>query len=942
MSLSLLRRTRSRLAIAATGAGVLALAIGSSQGAAVPAATGQTALSYADSQRLIDGYFPREAAPQLSQGDAVALASTPSYADPVAFDRKALRQAKAAGVVHKKAWRQVGPTGHIINSPNYAVDGGRLPTTGIDLALAADPRDKTGGTVYAGTGGGLFRTSNGGSTWHRAAAIPAVPVSAVAVDPRHPSKVYAVTGQGFQGGGEYAGLGAYWSHDSGQTWHAARSSVHGAGQQVAVGPDGAVYAATTGGLFRSTDGGRTYKNVLLPTNPATGKPAKGTPVGSWTSDVTIRPGSGNNAYQVYAAVGYVAGNVTITNPDGSTTPAAPGNGLYISKRDGRVGTYHLDKAVYSQVSGWEQPYGHISSDPIGRTRLTWSPDGKYLFALVADAGHRSGGFFGPLDPADPLGIPHPTSLNGIYRSADGGQTWDEVADSDSLAPSPGSTQAFLSAFNLLGYNPGIQAWYNGWIAFDPTTKRLLVGEEEVYQSQLDATATAIGPGGGFKPLTFDAIDAYVSACDILTTGLTPPGPCPGPDSAYSGQVTHPDQHGVSVINLGGGKSRIWIGNDGGVFRQDHASGGAFKNGAWTSAAHLNELLPYRAVMGPNGEVIAGLQDNGSVLWPRGSNNSYEVCDGDGTWVGVDRKNPKVFYCNANGDTYVTTDGGHTTTDITPCPASGDCGNPTFEPAATAMDPFNSNHIALATTVVYSTTKGPATSGGNGVTGSGDWKNVFSLGTTKDGVSRLAEALDVQGKFAYVAGCGACQSSVKLPIKATDRMLATNVKPGCHAAAGSSSCWHVARLKGMPNRQIMAVAADPRDVQRVYLATGVPSVIRVDFGGAAAPRVLMSNDGGNHVVDVSGNLPRGNVWDIKVAAGNVYAATDYGVFIAKVGSTNWHRLGTRLPITRVFGLNFSANRSKLVASTYGAGVWVFPLRDAGLSTRLPSAPRLGEK
>ena len=190
---------------------------------------------------------------------------------------------------------------------------------------------------------------------------------------------------------------------------------------------------------------------------------------------------------------------------------------------------------------------------------------------------------------------------------------------------------------------------------------------------------------------------------------------------------------------------------------------------------------------------------------------------------------------------------------------------------------------------------------------------------------------------YIGACGACQSSVKAPINTIDRALATNVKPGCTAKVGTSDCWHFAKLIGMPTREIYGVAADPSNLKRVYIATITPSVIRVDFGGAAAPRVLMSTDAGDHVTDVSGNLPRGNVWDIKVAAGRVYAATDYGVFTTKVGSTVWQRLGTGLPTTRVFGINFSANRKDLVAATYGRGVWLYSLSAAGMTASLPSTP-----
>jgi hypothetical protein len=142
---------------------------------------------------------------------------------------------------------------------------------------------------------------------------------------------------------------------------------------------------------------------------------------------------------------------------------------------------------------------------------------------------------------------------------------------------------------------------------------------------------------------------------------------------------------------------------------------------------------------------------------------------------------------------------------------------------------------------------------------------------------------------------------------------------------------------MPSRQIQALAIDPANNRNVYIATSIPSVVRVDFGGIDAPRVLLSTDGGQSVQDVSGNLPRGNTWDVKVVGKRVYVATDLGVFTAPLGGKTWSRLGSGLPIVRVFGLSVSGDRREVVASTYGAGVWTLPVSGGRAGLPAPATP-----
>jgi photosystem II stability/assembly factor-like uncharacterized protein len=847
----------------------------------------------------LDSAFRLEAAPDLSRDSAAALAAAPAGTDPAAFDFAAMQAAQRMPIASSNLrWKQVGTGGGLIEDANKgALVDGRLRDTGIVLSIAADPRDATASTVYSGSGGGLWKTTDGGKTW-RQMDIPSVPVGGVGVSPTDPDLVVAATGQAFQGGGEGGGLGVYVSRDAGKTWTRPTSNVQGnGGQQVSISPTGAIFVATDRGLYRSTDNGASFTDVALPTNAEGTAPYTGSAVASWTSDVKVRPGHPDD---VYAAVGYVAGK--IKTPDGRI--AAPGNGLYRSTRGGAAGTWK--RVDVTGPTGWEQNPTE-SSDPIGRIRLAFAPDGNGLYALVADAGNRSGRSVA--DQAIPLGLGHDTSLNGLYYSttfaAEGSTpTWFLKADSETLTAGPGSAQPILSGASALGYQPGIQAWYNGWVAVDPVTPgRVFIGEEETYVSMADATL----PG----PTPFKVIDRYISPCALANNAA-----CPDGTPLYGGLSTHPDQHAGLPLKAGS-VTRLWSGNDGGIFRQDsHATDdqSGFDNEHWFSGAFYNTLLPYRAVKGDDGSVIAGLQDNGTVKYYPGERDAIVICGGDGTGVAIDPDNASVFYCQANGSLTVTTNGGKSTSD------AGAPAAPAFLPAAFAMDPTNAKHLVIGDTAVYETTKGQGS-------GSSDWVSVF---TNPD--SKAMTAVDTYGASVYESFCALCSSSVKAAITATDRGIATSVKPGCDPKSGTASCWHVASLKGMPARQIQALAIDPAKNSNLYIATGIPSVVRVDFGGVDAARVLLSTDGGETVRDVSGNLPRGNTWDIKVAGKRVYVATDLGVFTAPLGGKTWSRLGSGLPIVRTFGLSISADRTELVAATYGAGVWTIPL--AGGKAALP--------
>jgi hypothetical protein len=77
-----------------------------------------------------------------------------------------------------------------------------------------------------------------------------------------------------------------------------------------------------------------------------------------------------------------------------------------------------------------------------------------------------------------------TYLDGVYVSSTGSLDgpWTRIASSDKLGAT--ATGSALSNNDGRGYSPGIQAWYNQFIAVDPTdANHLYLGLEEVYESK---------------------------------------------------------------------------------------------------------------------------------------------------------------------------------------------------------------------------------------------------------------------------------------------------------------------------------------------------------------------------------------------------------------------------------------------------------------------------
>ena len=155
-------------------------------------------------------------------------------------------------------WREIGP-----------MRGGRA------RALAGVPSEPA--TFYFGAvNGGVWKTTDAGSTWHSILdGEPTGSIGAIAVSLSDPNVIYVGSGEGLQRPDLSTGDGVYKSTDAGKTWTHLEGLRDGQQiGQVAIDPrdPNRVFVAVEGhpfgpneerGLYRTLDGGKTFKRVLF-------------------------------------------------------------------------------------------------------------------------------------------------------------------------------------------------------------------------------------------------------------------------------------------------------------------------------------------------------------------------------------------------------------------------------------------------------------------------------------------------------------------------------------------------------------------------------------------------------------------------------------------------------------------------------------------------------
>jgi photosystem II stability/assembly factor-like uncharacterized protein len=253
--------------------------------------------------------------------------------------------------------------------------GGRsTAVTGV----AADPFT----FYFGGIGGGVWKSTNAGTTWRNVSDryFEAGSVGAIAVSESNPLVVYAGTGTACPRVNVSPGVGVYRSDDGGATW--VHAGLRDAGQigRIRIHPRNPdlVYAAVLGhasapnatrGVFRSSDGGRSWQKVLF-VSEKTG-----------IADLALDPADPRVLY---------AASWSFERKPWAFENGGTEGGIFKSEDGGDT---------------WTRLAGGLPSGVLGRTAVTLSPARpSRVWALIEAAG----------------------GAGGLFRSEDAGRTWSRV------------------------------------------------------------------------------------------------------------------------------------------------------------------------------------------------------------------------------------------------------------------------------------------------------------------------------------------------------------------------------------------------------------------------------------------------------------------------------------------------------------------------------------
>lgn len=712
-------------------------------------------------------------------------------------------------------WRNIGPN-----------RGGRSISAAGSVARPNE-------YYFAATGGGLWKTSDGGTSWAPVTdgKIDNSAAGGVAVCEANPEVVYLTTGETELRGNIMPGNGVYKSTDGGKTWASIGLRQVQNFSRVRVDPRfcDTVYVGGFGkygaesadrGVYKSTDGGATWRKVLY-RDPRSG-----------AVDISIDP---HDPRTLYAALWEAW-----RKPWGMSS-GGPGSGLFKSQDGGETWTELTRKP------------GLPATGAIGKIGVSVSSaDPNRVYAIIE---HKDG---------------------GVFVSDDAGMTWQRRSDSRDLRQ---------------------RAFYYSRIVADPKLKdRVYVLNVQFFRSD---------DGGKTFPTKI--------------------------------KVPHGDNHDLWIA--ADNNQRMIEANDGGA--NVSVNGGT----SWTKQAYPTAQI-YRVTVTGHRPWFAcgGQQDNSTICVPSkgwrhmnslGGLYGFAVAGGESGYVANDPRDPDIFYAGSYGgqlDRFDYRTGQTRAIDVVPDNPMGysakDIGERFQWTYPIVFDPQDPDTLYVTSQHVWrSRNQGQS------------WERISPDLTLHDpltlGPSGGPITLDQTGVETYATIFALAPSRLD-----KDVIWAGSDDGLVHVTRDDGRTWVNVTPVAVPKYlKITTIEDSPHTAGTAYL-TGHRFLL-----DDARPYVLVTRDYGRTWTDIAKGLPADeiarSIREDTARPGLLYLGTERGVWVSFDAGGSWHKLQRNLPVTQVSDLAVADH--DLVIATHGRSFWVMDkidvLRQLGPEDRKADKVRL---
>ncbi|MXX70069.1 MAG: glycosyl hydrolase [Gemmatimonadales bacterium] len=663
------------------------------------------------------------------------------------------------------------------------------------------------------------------------------------------------------------------------------------------------FGATGGGLFKTTDGGTTWMPV---TDGQVGSASVGA--------VAMAP---SNPDIVYIGMGEVQLRANVLQGDGVYRSDDAGKtwrhlGLADTHAIGRIRIHPTDPDR-AYVAALGHPFGPNSERGVFRT-----VDGGKTWEKILFRDERTGAVDLVMDPSDPDVLyatlwqvyRKPWRLwsggegSGIFKSTDGGDTWTELTRNPGL---PGGVLGKVT-IAVSGADPS-RVWANleaergGLYRSDDggLTWTFVNGHRDIWQRAFY-----------FQRLVADPVDRntlYILNFRLMRS-------IDGGRTLESVPETHVDHHDLWIDPTN--PLRMIDGNDGG--------GVVTMNGGrtWTSMRYSTAQIyrlattadfPYHVCGAQQDNTTVCVSSESAHLRDPASPNAewmYPVGGGESGYIAPHPTDPDIFYAGAtNTLTRYDRETG-AATDIQPWPriVMG-------EPARDMPERWNWTYpIAVSPVAPHSLYVGSQHL----------WKSVDegeSWAKISPDLTRAEpETLDDSGGPVVKDQDGPEIYGTLYSIGLSPHDPAT-IWTGSddglvHVSRDGGGTWQDVTPSDMPpHTRVMTVEVSPHDPASAHVAG-----IRYEMDDRA-PYAWKTDDYGRSWTRISDGIPDGAfvrvIREDPGRAGLLYAGTEHGVFVSFDGGSSWSDLSFRLPDTPVTGI--SVEERDLVISTHGRSFWV---------------------